>query len=70
MDVNRQTVLEVMRRYNVTRLIHGHTHKPAIHKLQINGQEGQRIVLGDWYEHGSVLSVNEHNQLALETLKI
>ncbi len=40
-------------------MIHGHTHRPAVHELDVNGQPGQRIVLGDWYEQGSVLRVDE-----------
>lgn len=57
MDVNPQTVTQAMVGWQVQRLIHGHTHRPAIHPLTIDGQTAQRIVLGDWYDHGSVLSV-------------
>jgi UDP-2,3-diacylglucosamine hydrolase len=38
-------------------MIHGHTHRPASHDLQVNGHAAQRIVLGDWYTQGSVLRV-------------
>jgi UDP-2,3-diacylglucosamine hydrolase len=38
-------------------MIHGHTHRPAIHDLTLDGKPAQRIVLGDWYEQGSVLRV-------------
>jgi UDP-2,3-diacylglucosamine hydrolase len=57
MDVNADAVAAAMRNANVTRLIHGHTHRPAIHTLTLDGHAAQRIVLGDWYEHGSVLRV-------------
>jgi len=57
-DVTPATVVETMSRYGVTRLIHGHTHRPAIHGVGIDGRHGQRIVLGDWYEQGSVLRVD------------
>jgi UDP-2,3-diacylglucosamine hydrolase len=57
MDVNQNTVEDTMRAAGVTRLIHGHTHRPAIHDIGAAGLPAQRIVLGDWYEHGSVLSV-------------
>lgn len=57
MDVNAAAVAETMRETGVTRLIHGHTHRPAIHEGELDGQAAQRIVLGDWYEHGSVLWV-------------
>jgi UDP-2,3-diacylglucosamine hydrolase len=54
-DVNQDTVENTMTRFGVTRLIHGHTHRPAIHSLRSGGRSAQRIVLGDWYEQGSVL---------------
>jgi len=54
-DVTPATVEETLRRYGVRRLIHGHTHRPAIHSLQVDGQSASRIVLGDWYEQASVL---------------
>jgi UDP-2,3-diacylglucosamine hydrolase len=38
-------------------MIHGHTHRPAMHSLRVNGALARRIVLGDWYEQGSVLRV-------------
>ena len=59
MDVNADAVAESMRRAGVTRLIHGHTHRPAVHAFELGGQAAERIVLGDWYEHGSVLRVDE-----------
>lgn len=57
MDVNADAVAAAMRDASVTRLIHGHTHRPAIHALTLDGHAAQRIVLGDWYEHGSVLRI-------------
>lgn len=54
-DVTPDTVQATLARYGVTRLIHGHTHRPGIHALRIGGQPAQRIVLGDWYTQGSVL---------------
>jgi UDP-2,3-diacylglucosamine hydrolase len=57
MDVNPGAVDAAMHDAGVSRLIHGHTHRPAIHALDVDGKAAQRIVLGDWYEHGSVLRV-------------
>ncbi|WP_266168085.1 UDP-2,3-diacylglucosamine diphosphatase [Dyella subtropica] len=57
MDVNDGAVAAAMRHAGVTRLIHGHTHRPAIHRFDLDGREAERIVLGDWYEQGSVLRV-------------
>ena len=38
-------------------LIHGHTHRPDTHTFNIGSQASTRIVLGDWYTQGSVLTV-------------
>jgi UDP-2,3-diacylglucosamine hydrolase len=59
MDVNNEAVAQAFRRHRVDCLIHGHTHRPAIHTLTVDGQEKTRIVLGDWYEQGSVLRWDE-----------
>jgi len=48
MDVNQDTIVDVMKQYQTTRLIHGHTHRPAVHKLKINDLSGQRFVLAEW----------------------
>jgi UDP-2,3-diacylglucosamine hydrolase len=56
MDVNPETVQEVMRGHCIYHMIHGHTHRPAQHDLKIDGRPARRTVLGDWYEHGSVLA--------------
>lgn len=55
-DVTPEEVVETMRRFGVRRLIHGHTHRPARHVLEIDGQPAERIVLGDWYTQESHLS--------------
>ncbi len=62
-DVNADAVTTALRENGIRRLIHGHTHRPAIHSLP-EGRE--RIVLGDWYEQGSVLRA-EGSQLQLLT---
>jgi len=59
MDVNQQTLEQVMQSEGIYRMIHGHTHRPAIHEFKIDSQAAQRIVLGDWYEQGSVLVCDE-----------
>lgn len=61
MDVNQAAVEQALRDHGVGQLIHGHTHRPAVHSLQVDGQPARRIVLGDWYEHGSVLECDEHD---------
>jgi UDP-2,3-diacylglucosamine hydrolase len=57
-DVNAEAVAATMARFGVRRLIHGHTHRPAVHALEAAGRPARRIVLGDWYEQGSVLRVD------------
>ncbi|MBL1143125.1 MAG: UDP-2,3-diacylglucosamine diphosphatase [Proteobacteria bacterium] len=54
-DVAQRTVLQTMKDFNVTTLIHGHTHRQAIHNIDLNGTPAQRIVLGDWYEKDCIL---------------
>jgi UDP-2,3-diacylglucosamine hydrolase len=56
MDVNEETVAAYLQQYRVGRLIHGHTHRPAIHS---RADGGQRLVLGAWEENGSVLRCDE-----------
>lgn len=61
MDVNAETVNEAFREHGVIRLIHGHTHRPAIHQLRLGEKTVTRIVLGDWYDQSSVLRIDENN---------
>ena len=58
MDVTPLEVEKAMQRHGVQRLIHGHTHRPNIHSLTVNGKPATRIVLGDWYDQGSILKVS------------
>jgi len=58
-DVSPNEVERLMNLYGVRRLIHGHTHRPAMHTVAMHSGYGQRIVLGDWYEQGSVLRVDK-----------
>ena len=67
-DVAPATVREWFARYGVRRMIHGHTHRPAIHALQAAGRDCRRIVLGDWFEQGSVLRADADGRLALSAL--
>ncbi|OXY82953.1 UDP-2,3-diacylglucosamine diphosphatase [Oceanimonas doudoroffii] len=57
MDVNQGEVERQLRNAGVQRLVHGHTHRPAIHEFALDGQPAQRLVLGDWYTQGSVLRI-------------
>ena len=59
MDVNQQAVETAMQEHNIKQLIHGHTHRPAIHEFSVDNNKMKRIVLGDWFEQGSVLVCKE-----------
>jgi UDP-2,3-diacylglucosamine hydrolase len=62
MDVNADAVAQAMRNADVNHLIHGHTHRPAIHHFDLDGHTAERIVLGDWYEQGSVLRIDPNDR--------
>jgi UDP-2,3-diacylglucosamine hydrolase len=55
MDVNQGHLEKVMREHGVHTLIHGHTHRPAVHEFMIDNQSARRFVLGDWYTQKSML---------------
>lgn len=57
-DVAPDAVRDTFVRYGIDTIIHGHTHRPAIHTLDVDGRACRRIVLGDWYTQGSVLRVD------------
>ncbi|WFC62282.1 UDP-2,3-diacylglucosamine diphosphatase [Pseudomonas sp. REST10] len=67
-DVTPQEVLRVMAAHGVRTLIHGHTHRPAVHELEVNGQPARRIVLGDWDRQGWALQIDDEgfNQAPFE----
>jgi UDP-2,3-diacylglucosamine hydrolase len=59
-DVNASSVAQVLHGSGLSTLLHGHTHRPAIHAIEVDGRPCTRIVLGDWYEHGSLLRWDEN----------
>jgi len=54
-DVNTDAIDEALRAAGVYIMVHGHTHRPAVHDFVVDGQPARRIVLGDWYDQGSVI---------------
>lgn len=58
LDVDEAAVREAFSRFGVTRMIHGHTHRPATHSLDVDGRACQRIVLPDWRTSGRYLEVD------------
>lgn len=59
MDVNAEAVKEAFRRHHVRRLIHGHTHRPARHEVEVDGKKCERWVLPDWYGRGGYLALDD-----------
>ncbi|MGB5331489.1 MAG: UDP-2,3-diacylglucosamine diphosphatase [Woeseiaceae bacterium] len=55
MDVNKDAVVGTFRTRDIDILLHGHTHRPAVHDVELEDRAAKRIVLGDWYEQGSVV---------------
>ena len=68
-DATESAITDRFARYGCPLLIHGHTHRPAIHTHQVDGRLCTRVVLGDWYEQGSVLEVSADG-LALTALPL
>ena len=69
MDVSPEEVVATMQKHNCLRLIHGHTHRPARHKVSINQQLGERIVLGDWCDKAWILKA-KGKQLQLQSFTL
>jgi len=59
MDVNADAVKRTILDYSVDILLHGHTHRPDIHFVELDDRVAKRIVLGDWYDQGSVVRWDE-----------
>lgn len=66
MDVVSGSVESVMRAQDVRLLIHGHTHRPAVHDFTLDGVPARRIVLGDWYEQENVLVCDDAGERLVE----
>ena len=61
MDVTPAEVIARMEAAGVTRMIHGHTHRPARHSIMINNQFAERVVLGDWHEFGWCIKADKNS---------
>jgi len=61
MDVDQGQVENVMREHGVLKLIHGHTHKPAVHEFMLDNCTARRYVMGDWYTQKSMLFYENGN---------
>jgi UDP-2,3-diacylglucosamine hydrolase len=59
MDVNPDAVQKTIAEHGVEILLHGHTHRPGIHGVEVDDRFAKRVVLGDWYDQGSVVRWDE-----------
>jgi len=59
MDVNDDSVRDALRRHGVSRLVHGHTHRPGRHRIDVDGRRCERWVLPDWYGKGGYLEIKD-----------
>jgi len=74
MDVTPAAVSKMLSELDVTTLIHGHTHRPAIHEIKLNqaingSNKAKRVVLGDWNSQGWYVEVSE-NKTRLESFPL
>lgn len=70
MDVAPATVAQLLRTARADLLIHGHTHRPGVHRLQVDGLPCVRAVLGDWYDTGSCLELDAAGDFQIRGLGI
>lgn len=68
MDVTQEEVERLMRKHQVQHLIHGHTHREAVHHFELDGQGATRTVLGAWHDRGSVLVCDQNGARELVSL--
>jgi UDP-2,3-diacylglucosamine hydrolase len=68
MDVTPEDVVRVMAEAGVQTLLHGHTHRPQVHDIEVAGKPARRLVLGDWREDTgeAVIGIADKNGLRLE----
>lgn len=57
MDVNETAVKQTLKKYTVTKMIHGHTHRPQLSE--------NRIVLDAWHDHGNYLQIDQDGKIEL-----
>jgi UDP-2,3-diacylglucosamine hydrolase len=65
-DVSQEAVARTLATAGVDILLHGHTHRPAVHRFRVGQRDCTRIVLGDWHRQGSVLRWDEDGYRLLE----
>lgn len=69
MDVNADAVAALLREHSFPRLIHGHTHRPAVHSIEVDGHTCERWVLADWQDDQGEVLIWANGQLTRQALK-
>jgi UDP-2,3-diacylglucosamine hydrolase len=69
MDVAPAAVATLLRAHGGEVLVHGHTHRPQVHHLEVDGSKRTRVVLGDWPLRGKVLAVDAAGHYSLQSLR-
>ncbi len=64
-DINEDTFIDTVKTNNVKRVIHGHTHRPAMHQHSLHGDTIERLVLGDWHADHAVIAVCDEQNCEL-----
>lgn len=64
-DINKDTLKDTIIEAQTARILHGHTHRPALHKHVIQDREIERLVLGDWHEHQAVVALSDDKNCEL-----
>ena len=59
-DVNQDAIEQALRKASVDTILHGHTHRPGQHRFTVDGEPASRIVLGAWFEQGSLVRWDKH----------
>ena len=62
MDVNADEVTRQLLASKINLMIHGHTHRPAVHALELAGAVATRMVLGDWGEKAWYIKADASGQ--------
>lgn len=68
MDANPEAVIAALTQHGVSKLIHGHTHRPAVHELTIDGRPAQRFVLSEWNPSGTALCWKKAEPWSIEPI--
>jgi UDP-2,3-diacylglucosamine hydrolase len=69
MDANSDTVVDYLKRYQASQMIHGHTHRPAVHEHDLgSGLSAKRYVLDEWHHDHAAVWVDDGTDLRRESI--